>query len=98
MRFPGLRSKRPAQRLVPARHVVSTMHGERTVLLDARSGHYYGLDELASRIWSLMQEGHAPHHITELLYDEYDASREELESDVAGFIALLRKSKLLEEA
>jgi hypothetical protein len=84
-------------RLTPAKHVVSTMHGTRTVLLDSRSGHYYGLDEVGSRIWHLAQAGFAPSIIAEKLAKEYDAPHARLEQDVNDFIQELRQSRLLED-
>jgi hypothetical protein len=84
-------------RLTPAKHVVSTMHGSRTVLLDSRSGRYYGLDEVGSRIWSLAQAGFAPSSIAEKLAEEYEASSEQLGKDVQTFLANLRHSHLLED-
>jgi hypothetical protein len=99
----SFRSRTPAakqradSRLIPAKHVVSTMHGTRTVLLDSRSGHYYGLDEVGSRIWSLTQAGFPPRTIAEKLAQEYDAPPERLAEDVNHFIDELRQSRLLEE-
>ncbi len=84
-------------RLTPARHVVSTAHGDRTVLLDSRSGHYYGLDEVGSRIWSLAGAGLTPTTISEKLAQEYDAPVEQLAQDVETFLADLKRSRLLEE-
>ncbi len=84
-------------RLLPAKHVVSTMHGTRTVLLDSRSGHYYGLDEVGSRIWNLAQAGVAPSSIAEKLAEEYDAPADKLKQDVQSFLADLRQSRLLED-
>lgn len=95
--FPAFKPKSAATRLIPAKHVVSTMHGTRTVLLDARNGNYWGLDEVGSRIWSLMQEGVGPVAIAEKLTEEYDASLEDLERDVETFIVNMRRSKLLRE-
>ena len=100
----SFRSKNPAakqradSRLTPAKHVVSTMHGTRTVLLDSRSGHYYGLDEVGSRIWSLAQAGFAAATIAEKLAQEYDAPPDRLRQDVSAFIDELKESHLLEEA
>jgi hypothetical protein len=85
-------------RLTPAKHVVSTMHGTRTVLLDSRSGHYYGLDEVGSRIWNLAQEGLPPSSIAEQLAEEYDAPPEKLQQDVSRFITELKGSRLLEDS
>ena len=92
------RSKSAANRLVPAKHVVSTMHGTRTVLLDARSGHYWGLDEVGSRIWSLTGEGLCARDIAEKLAAEYDAAIDDLAADVERFLANMRASRLLQEA
>jgi hypothetical protein len=90
-------AQRADSRLTPAKHVVSTMHGTRTVLLDSRSGRYYGLDEVGSRIWNLAEAGFAPSSIAEKLAQEYDAPAHELEHDVRAFIAQLKDSRLLED-
>lgn len=90
-------TKRADSRLTPAKHVVSTMHGARTVLLDSRSGRYYGLDEVGSRIWNLAEEGFAASSIAEQLAQEYDAPAQKLERDVRDFIAQLKSSRLLED-
>lgn len=97
-RFRNPAAKQSANsRLIPAKHVVSTMHGTRTVLLDSRSGHYYGLDEVGSRIWNLAQAGFDPPAIAEKLAQEYDAPPARLSSDVNKFINELRQSHLLED-
>jgi hypothetical protein len=90
-------AKRADSRLIPAKHVVSTMHGTRTVLLDSRSGHYYGLDEVGTRIWGLAQAGFPAATITEKLASEYDAPPERLAHDVDAFLLELKNSRLLEE-
>ncbi len=90
-------AKRTGHRLAPAKHVVSTMQGSRTVLLDSRSGHYYGLDEVGSRIWHLAEAGFPPSSIAEKLAQEYDAPTEKLAQDVDLFISGLKSSRLLEE-
>ena len=99
----SFRSKNPAEkqcadsRLTPSKHVVSTMHGTRTVLLDSRSGHYYGLDEVGSRIWHMAEAGLPPSSIAEKLAQEYEAAPERLQRDVEEFINELKHSRLLEE-
>ncbi|MGQ0816176.1 MAG: PqqD family protein [Gemmatimonadota bacterium] len=92
-----LKRKRAATRLIPAKHVVSTMHGMRTVLLDSRSSHYYGLDEVGSRIWALTRNGLTAAEITENLTEDYEAPREALAADVTEFLERLHRSRLLEE-
>ena len=99
----SFRSRKPAEkqcadsRLSPAKHVVSTMLGTRSVLLDSRSGHYYGLDEVGSRIWHLAEAGFPPSTIAEKLAQEYDAPEDRLQKDVHEFISELKHSRLLEE-
>ena len=97
LRFLPSRTKSAATRLVPASHVVATVHGTRTVLLDARSGHYWGLDEIGTRIWMLIQEQRSPEQIVETLAEEYDAPFETISSDVDAFIAKLRTERVVQE-
>lgn len=89
------RKPNAATRLVPAEHVVSTVHGTRTVLLDARNGHYWGLDEVGTRIWAHLSEGMSREEVAKRLADEYDADLEDLQADVDAFLDTLRKSKLV---
>ncbi|HEY0808741.1 MAG TPA: PqqD family protein [Longimicrobiales bacterium] len=74
------------------------MHGTRTVLLDSRSGHYYGLDEVGSRIWYLAEAGFVPSSIAEKLAEEYDAPADRLQRDVEEFLTGLKDSQLLEDS
>jgi len=98
LRFPAFKPKSADSRLVPAEHVVSTMHGTRTVLLDAYSGHYWGLDDVGTRIWSLMQDGLTDaNDIAEKLGEEYDVPLERLRSDVTAFFESMRRLKVLRE-
>ena len=69
-------------RLVPARHVSTTVHGTRTVLLDPLRGRYIGLDEVAGRIWQLARFGADLQETVTWLVDEYDVERETAERDV----------------
>lgn len=94
-RLPALKPKKAATRLTPADHVVSTVHGARTVLLDVRNGRYWGLDEVGTRIWTLTGEGLTATEIAERLSEEYQAEVPELLVDVKAFLAKMKKSKLL---
>jgi len=73
------------------------MHGTRTVLLDSRTGRYYGLDEVGSRIWNLATAGYGPDLIADKLAQEYEAPTEQLERDVEVFLSELKQSRLMEE-
>ena len=83
-------------RLVPAKHVVSAVHGTRTVLLDPRRGRFYGLDEVGGRVWALVTDRLSVPEIVERLSDEYDVERDRLDSDVRSLMADLQSRSLLE--
>jgi len=69
-------------RLVPARHVSTTVHGTRTVLLDPLRGRYIGLDEVAGRIWQLARDGAGLQRTVSWMVEEYDVDRATAERDV----------------
>lgn len=82
-------------RLVPATHVVTAVHGTRTVLLDPRRGRYYGLDEVGGRVWTLASEKRGKAEIVDVLLDEFDVSRDQLESDVIEVLQTLQAKGLV---
>lgn len=94
----AFKAKGTTKRLKPSRNIAWTQQGSRTVVIDARSGRYYGFDEVGTRIWGLAQDGLSTDEIAQQLSEEYDAPLDILTRDVVGFIAHLRRSKWLEEA
>ena len=42
------------------------------VLLDLDSGGYYGLNQIGSRIWCLLQEGNTPSEALDVLIQQYE--------------------------
>ena len=65
---------------IPARVMARTV-GEETVILDVTSGTYFGLDPVGARMWQLMSDGKTLAEIRDLMLEEYEVSREELERD-----------------
>ena len=68
-----------------------------TVLLDLNSESYFGLDEVGTRIWSLINEGRAVGEVVDTLLDEYDVDRATLETDVSALLASLLEAGLVVE-
>ena len=60
---------------------VARQVGDETVILHFGSGTYFGLDSVGARIWQLMGEGKTLAEICEVMLDEHDVSREDLERD-----------------
>ena len=77
---------------IPA-EVMARQVGEETVILDLASGTYFGLDPVGARIWELLGEGRMLAEVCEVMLDEYEVSRKELEGDLAELLdALVDKS------
>jgi hypothetical protein len=85
----------PGTRLVPSPFVSTAELDGETVLLDARSGRYFGLNTVGSRIWSLASENRSPAEIAEALLTEYDAPRERIFGDVERLLSLLEGRQLV---
>ena len=67
-----------------------------TVLLDIRSESYFGLDQVGTRIWELMQENGDLETTFKAMLDEYDVDPGQLESDLTELVEKLEKAGLLE--
>ena len=74
----------------------ANLEGE-TVLLDVNSGHYFGLNEVGSRIIDLVAEPTTADAVVQTMAAEYDVDEERLASDVASFIQQMIERKLIRE-
>lgn len=72
-----------------ASHVRSAGHGDRTILLDLRREQYYSLDEVGTRVWSMLQEGADVPTIVARIGEEFDAPIERITSDVNALLSQL---------
>ena len=70
--------------------------GTEAVVLNLVSGQYYGLDETAFRMWSLLQQHSQVGSVFQVLLDEYDVDKDELRHDLTSFVDLLCSRKLLD--
>ena len=70
------------------------VNGE-TVLLDLEGESYFGLNEVGTRIWQLLQSEHSVAGMVDSLSVEYDVSREQLESDVSDLLDKLTEAGLV---
>ena len=69
--------------------------GDEMVLLDFRSGMYYGLDPIGVRIWQLLAEHEPLGKVADTMSEEYDVTREELERDIDALIEELERRGLI---
>ena len=75
--------------------VVARQVADETVLLDLESGTYYGLDLVGTRVWQLLQDGRSVGEVCDVLVEEYEVERTELEADIDALIADLIEKKLV---
>lgn len=70
------------------------VNGE-TVLLDLQGESYFGLNEVGTRIWQLLKSGQTVAEAMSTLLEEYDVSRQQLETDVSDLLAKLIEAELV---
>jgi len=76
-------------------NAVARQVGEETVILHLGSGTYFGLDAVGARIWQLIAEGKSLDEICDVILDEYEVSRPDLERDLEILIEDLLKQDLI---
>ena len=86
------------QRLTPSRDAVESRVGDETVLLHLKSGTYFGLDAMGTRIWALLKEGMMPADICARLENEFDVERAVLEADTRRFLSDLKANAIIANA
>lgn len=75
--------------------ISSDLAGE-AVILDVRSGIYYGLNEVGARIWALIQQPRSVREIRHTLLTEYALDSEECDRDLLHLFQNLAAVKLIE--
>jgi len=67
-----------------------------TVLLDLRSEHYFGLEEVGTRFWQLLQKDGEFQAAYDTLLQEYDVDAEQLQSDLESLLSELESAGLIQ--
>jgi len=66
------------------------------VMMNIQTGKYYGLDEIGSRIWELMEQKIQVKAIIDQLKKEYDVSEQQCKTDVLNLLNELKTNQLIE--
>lgn len=72
--------------------------GSEAVILDLKSGVYYGLNETGNQIWQWLQQPKSESEIVALLLEEYDVTPEQGASDVKALLTELSQAGIIEIA
>ena len=76
-------------------NVVSRELEGEAVMLNLESGVYFGLDEVGTRIWALIQEHGSLRKVFEAMQREYDVAPPTLGSDLIRLVEQLRAKGLV---
>ena len=77
--------------------VFRDMDGE-AVILDLESGTYFGLNDVGTRMWQLMEQHGTPRAALGTLIEEFDVAPDVLEQDLITLASELAEKGLLEVA
>lgn len=77
---------------------VSTIVDGETVLMNVTNGKYFQLDDIGSRIWSLIETPTAISAICDRLVQEFEVDRATCEGDVVKLLGALAKHNLAKVA
>jgi hypothetical protein len=80
---------------VPSDVLVQELQGE-SVLLNLKSGRYFGLDEVGTRMWAAVTAADSLRAACETLLHEYDVDAERLQRDLQGLVEKLVEHGLVE--
>jgi Coenzyme PQQ synthesis protein D (PqqD) len=84
------------QRVKPSEDVVwRNLQGE-SVLLDLKTGVYFGLDGVGTRIWTLLQDHDDLQVVLAELLGEYDVPEERCASDLVELVGALAEKGLVQ--
>jgi hypothetical protein len=80
---------------VPSDVLLSELDGE-SVLLNLKTETYFGLDQVGTRMWSLVTTADSIQAAYEALKDEYEVDPDRLRNDLAALLDKLLDQGLLE--
>ena len=78
------------------RDIISSEIDGETVMMDSSFSSYFGLKEVGTCIWQLLEERHSVHEICETLTNKYDVSHEQCLEDILPFLEELHRQKMIE--
>lgn len=70
--------------------------GDESVILNVKTGKYFGLNDVGSRIWSLIQQSTTLSTVVQTLLDEYDVDPKQCEEEVLNLLKDLVNAALIE--
>ena len=78
-----------------AKDVLFQTVADEAVLLNLADNHYYGLDDVAARMWALLMESGDAETVVQQMLAEYEVDERTLRQDLNALLAQLEKRKLI---
>ena len=85
----------PAGEITIPKSVLFQKVGEEVVLLSLDSGVYFGLDPVGARIWELIAAQKNLDEVAATIAEEYDAAREQIDTDLESLVRELQEKQLI---
>jgi len=76
-------------RLAPSDQIVFRELAGESVILDLKSGSYYGLNQVGTRVWAVLVDGGSLRDANHVVASEFDAPAPVIEREVLRFAAEL---------
>ena len=78
--------KLETQKITISEEALSQEVNGETVILDLKSESYFGLDEVGTRVWQLLQEHEDVQKVFDAMLEEFDVDANTLASDMKNLI------------
>ena len=76
--------------------IVSSELIDETVMMSVEKGTYYGLDDIETKLWQIIETPMSVSALCDSLLSNYDVSREQGETDVLTFLNELHAEGIIE--
>ncbi|MCU0523156.1 MAG: PqqD family peptide modification chaperone, partial [Polyangiaceae bacterium] len=76
--------------------IMSAQVGNETATMNVEKGMYYGIDDVGTRIWELVETPCAVSEICEELTEQYDVDIDTCRQDVIRFLGVLLDAEILD--
>ena len=83
--------------VIAAKDQIGCSLGDEEIILDLVSGVYYGLNNVGSRIWELVQKPISVAEIIDAVFNDYEVGRTDCAGHVCKFLAEMAEHGLLEQ-
>jgi hypothetical protein len=78
--------------------IVQAEFDGQTVMMSIENGKYYGLNEVASRIWALIEQPTNEQDICDALHRDYTAATNQISDDVRVLINDMMEKRIIQMA